>query len=190
MPAAIREVEDWLQGLLQNARVPDEAEVLARFARPLAGQILTDCGPTVSRLVDERLGMDIPPRSVRDQARQLGVTRARVYQLLDDVGKVMSVRWPEGQSLIDRLTSHFTPLEQRQGQLRLFFGLSELCFPEKAAGAGESSAETSAELQSAQPAAAAYASTMELGSVGDVELSLPSPRSAARRGSDIAGLRR
>jgi hypothetical protein len=131
MPGAVRDVQDWVLRQLESPRVPAEEEVNEQFARPLLGLIATDCGSTVSRLVEERLGINTESRSVREQARQLGVTRARVYQLLDDVGKVMNVRWPEGKSLLDRLTSHYTPLEQQQGQLRLFFGLCELCFPEK-----------------------------------------------------------
>jgi hypothetical protein len=143
MPLAVRDVQDWVVGQLSSDHVPTEEEVNERFARPLIGLIDTDCGATVARLVEERLGINTESRSVREQARQLGVTRARVYQLLDDVGKVMTVRWPEGKLLLDRLTSHYTPLDQKQGQLRLFFGLCELCFPEKQMSSVESTTSPS-----------------------------------------------
>ncbi len=136
MPRAIRDVQDWCQEQLSREQVPTEDDVRERFARPLLRMIDVDCGETVLKLVEERLGLNTEARSVREQARHLGVTRARVYQLLDDCGKVMSVRWPEGKSLLARLTSHYSPLEQRQGQLRLFFGLCEICFPEKQGAVG------------------------------------------------------
>jgi hypothetical protein len=152
MPAPIRDVQDWVIRQLNATQVPAEEEVRERFARPLMNMIRTDCGPTVARLVEERLGVDTEPRSVREQARQMGVTRARIYQLLDDCGKVMAVRWPEGKVLLDRLTSHYSSLDQHQGQLRLFFGVCELCFPEKQLGA-------SAEADMAQISAASTEST-------------------------------
>jgi hypothetical protein len=130
-PEPIRQLHDWVVDQLAGSQVPSEREVYEQFARPFIGLIKIDCGPTVARLVEERLGVDAEPRSVREQARQLGVTRARIYQLLDDVGRVMSVRWTEGKSNLDRLTAHYSSLEQRQGELRLFFGLCELGFPEK-----------------------------------------------------------
>jgi hypothetical protein len=130
-PGPIRQVHDWCEEQLGGDRVPSESDVSDQFARPFIGLIKIDCGPTVARLVEQRLGVDAEPRSVREQARELGVTRARIYQLLDDVGRVMSVRWPEGKSCLDRLTAHYSSLEQRQGQMRVFFGLCELGFPEK-----------------------------------------------------------
>ena len=134
MPSAIRDVQDWVVAQFESRQVPVEEDVRRNFAQPLLQMIETDCGQTVSHLVEERLGLNTEARSVREQARHLGVTRARVYQLLDDCGKVMSVRWPEGKMLLARLTSHYSPMEQGQGQLRLFFGLCEICFPEKQSG--------------------------------------------------------
>ncbi|MFI4876620.1 MAG: hypothetical protein ACIALR_14820, partial [Blastopirellula sp. JB062] len=65
-----------------------------------------------------RLGLGGKPQSVRMQARMLGVTRARIYQLLEDCSKVMSVRWPEGQALLAALvqkgiSAGHSPIEQR-----------------------------------------------------------------------------
>jgi hypothetical protein len=34
------------------------------------------------------------------------VTRARVYQLLEDCAKVIAVRWPEGKSKYELLAPH------------------------------------------------------------------------------------
>jgi hypothetical protein len=153
MPAPIREVQDWVTAQLSATEIPSEEEIRDRFARPLLGLIRTDCGPTVARLVEERLGVDAEPHSVREQARQMGVTRARVYQLLDDCGKVMAVRWPEGKALLDRLTGHYSSMEQGQSALRLFFGICELCFPEKQLGSSSADAHTRRASATPEPAA-------------------------------------
>ena len=70
---------------------------------PLLEQLQTDVGPTVSRLAEGRLGVNGSPQSVRQQAKRMGVTRARVYQLLEDCANVMRVRWPEGRCLLEFL---------------------------------------------------------------------------------------
>ena len=53
------------------------------------------------------MGINGAPQSVRQQSKKMEVTRARVYQLLEDCSKVMSVRWPEGQHLLSSLTAKF-----------------------------------------------------------------------------------
>ena len=50
----------------------------------------------IHNLVQQRLGIDVPQRSVREQASDLGVTRARIYQMLEDCTQVFAVRWPTG----------------------------------------------------------------------------------------------
>ncbi len=132
MPPWIREAERWIEVQSERDRLPSHDEIRDGFARPLLGLISVDCGPTVLHLVEERLGLQGQPRSVRDQAKNLGVTRARVYQLLDDCGKVMTVRWPNGRAILERFTSHLSSLEgPHDSSLRLYFSLSELCFPDK-----------------------------------------------------------
>ena len=95
-PQCVRDLAAWVERRLAATELPTSAEVQDEFVRPLLDLIEIDCGETVCHLVAERLGFRGEPRSVREQARQLGVTRARVYQLLDDCGKVLAVRWPAG----------------------------------------------------------------------------------------------
>lgn len=75
-------------------------EVRDRVARPLLAQLKIDLGDTVAQLVSERLAIDGAAPTVKTQAARLSVTRARVYQLMDDCGHVMAVRWPEGRWLL------------------------------------------------------------------------------------------
>lgn len=130
-PAPIRRVQDWVEQRLQIDAIPVDEEVMREFVEPLLAQLRTDSGATVYRLVEERLGLGGEAISVRAQARSMGVTRARVYQLLDDCGKVMSVRWPDGLSQLEKLNAHFAALGHPNSVLRLYYGVKELCFPEK-----------------------------------------------------------
>ncbi len=56
----------------------------------------------------------------------MGVTRARIYQLLEECGKIMAVRWPEGRSHFKGLGT-FTDPEARA----LIQATQQLFFPEK-----------------------------------------------------------
>ena len=58
-------------------------------------------------LASARLCLDQNSPSVKQQAETIGVTRARVYQLLEDCAKVMDVRWPEGRWLFAPLATRF-----------------------------------------------------------------------------------
>jgi len=68
-------------------------------------------------------------QSVRYQAKQMGVTRARVYQLLEDCSKVMAVRWPEGEHLLARLTERYQVEGPEGNAARLLFAAVDLIFP-------------------------------------------------------------
>jgi len=130
-PPKILHVHDWVEDQLRGNSFPVGNQISESFAKQLLKQIQIDSGPTVYRLATERLGVGGEPLSVRAQARSLGVTRARIYQLLDDCGKVMNVRWPEGKNMLDQATTRFSGLGHDSAELRLFYGIKELCFPEK-----------------------------------------------------------
>ncbi|HTM76492.1 MAG TPA: hypothetical protein VL133_02540, partial [Devosia sp.] len=85
-----------------------------------------------------RLGLDGPPQSVRQQARRMGVTRARIYQLLDDCSKVFDVRWPEGKMQLDALAQKFSTEQASPEKLQLFNAVRELFYPSKYAEVSDS----------------------------------------------------
>ena len=130
-PPSIAAIRAWCDRCLDKSITPTEEDIREQFAKPFLDQILIDSGSTVHKLAEERLGINGDPVSVRIQARNLGVTRARIYQLLDDCAKVMSVRWPDGKRTLDMLTSNFAVYGPDSQNLGLFFGLRELCYPEK-----------------------------------------------------------
>lgn len=131
-PPLIAKAQAWVHSQVRNESAPDSQSLREEFAIPILEQIKIDSGETVYSLAVERLGINGPPQSVREQSRNLGVTRARIYQLLDDCSKVMEIRWPEGKNFLDSLTTRFADVGPDGQNLSLFYGLRELCYPEKA----------------------------------------------------------
>lgn len=127
LPAFVPQVEDFVVRLLgQDPIRATRDELATHLVQPLLDQIRIDSGEAVHALSRDRLGVGVPAKTVREQAHELGVTRARVYQLLEDCGKVMSVRWPGGRQLLKRLGS----MADSQAQ-RLLRDTRQLFFPEK-----------------------------------------------------------
>jgi len=102
-PKMVPVLETWGLDRLSSEASLSRSEVMDRLTRPMLQQILTDAGQTVHDLAAGRLGIESAPQSVRMQARNLGVTRARIYQLLEDCQKIMAVRWPEGRAILESL---------------------------------------------------------------------------------------
>ncbi len=107
VPCFVRPVELWIRTAAEAAELPDVAQLRTSLVEPLLAQIQVDVGSTVCALATNRLGVDGRRLSVRQQAKDMSVTRARVYQLLEECGKVMAVRWPEGKYLLMPLAERF-----------------------------------------------------------------------------------
>ena len=68
----------------------------------------------------------------------MGLTRARVYQLLNEINDIMIVRWPTGRhqvyELRDKLQSESAQMDQAP-DLRQFYAAVELFYPGSRRGA-------------------------------------------------------
>ncbi len=131
VPKFILPIEHWIADVLEQSRIPNEEEIRDRLVIPLLDQTKIDVGETVHQLSERRLGTTGNPESVRMQSRRMGVTRARIYQLLDDCSKVMSVRWPEGRRQLLDLVELFKAEQVKSDQLKMFEAARELFYPEK-----------------------------------------------------------
>jgi hypothetical protein len=131
VPKFIAPIEAWIDAVLAGNGIPDEETIRRQLTIPLLDQIKVDTGDTVYELAAGRLGIGSPPKRVKEQSKKMGVTRARVYQLLDDCGKVMEVRWPDGRKRLNALAEKFDADRATKQQLKLFAATRELCFPEK-----------------------------------------------------------
>jgi hypothetical protein len=96
-PRLISRIEDWIEHQLQTPGMPDEAEIRNQFLCPVLEQIRVDATQQIATLAENRLGVHAPIASVRQSARAMGLTRARVYQLLNEINDIMNVRWPNGR---------------------------------------------------------------------------------------------
>ncbi len=117
-PACVPSLEQWVQGVLSSDELPTVQDIRQHLVLPLLNQVERDAGETVHRLAAGRLGIEAFPEGVRDQAAELGVTRARVYQLFETCGDVMQVRWPAGRWMFEllqhKLQAHASHSEARE----------------------------------------------------------------------------
>ena len=129
LPDFIRPVTQWLATTLPSQRGVNAAEVRRQLAVPLVQQIEIDLGGNVAQLAGERLELDGPAPPVRQQSERLGVTRARVYQLLEDCAQVMEVRWPQGRWLLMPLAAKSRRIGS-PASADLLQGILDLFYPE------------------------------------------------------------
>jgi len=130
-PRFVGQLEDWIHELRTRKFAPAVTELEDRMVRPLLAQLDIDAGPTVSAIARARLGIGSDHQSVRNQARKLGVTRARIYQLLEDCHHVMQVRWPDGKRQIDELAQWLDQNNSSADCANMIAALRELLYPLK-----------------------------------------------------------
>jgi hypothetical protein len=104
----------------------------------LLDQIRNDAPRQIVSLAENRLGIDQPITSVRQAARTMGLTRARVYQLLNEINDIITVRWPHGRHRVYELRRKLEA-EAAQGSpvpdLSQFLAAVELFYPSNRRGA-------------------------------------------------------
>lgn len=150
VPRLIEQVEQWIGRALQRPGIPSPQEIFAQFIQPLLEQIRIDATQQIATLAENRLGIHEPITSVRQAARTLGLTRARVYQLLNEINDIMTVRWPTGRHQVHELREKFraeTAELENAPDLRQFYAAVELFYPGSrrgAAGPLEQAADASA----------------------------------------------
>lgn len=130
-PKFVPPIEEWIADVLAHPGIPTHEEFREKLVAPLLEQLKIDGGDQLYQLALGRLGLLGTPQSVRQQARRMGVTRARIYQLLDDCSKVFDVRWPEGKLQLDALADKFAAESASPAKLQLFAALRELVYPNR-----------------------------------------------------------
>ena len=98
-----------------------------QIVKPFTHQIEVDLGEQIATLAKERLSISSRPPTVIEQADRLSVTRARVYQLLEDCAKAFEVRWPEGRWLLAPLASR--PVDLSSETMGLLHAVQTLFYP-------------------------------------------------------------
>lgn len=131
-PRFVIELENSLATLRAEGTSPTVSDLERRLVQPLIAQLELDCGHSIGTIARGRLGLGKAQAiSVREQARKLGVTRARVYQLLEECSEVMKVRWPEGREQLDSCAQWLDDVYAAAECANLMASLRELLFPTK-----------------------------------------------------------
>jgi hypothetical protein len=158
VPRLIDGVESWVGQTLQTPGVPSSEQILQRLIRPLLDQVRIDATQQITRLAENRLGINDPMSSVRQAARSMGLTRARVYQLLNEINDILNVRWPMGRHQIYELRDKFQQeiaAWESPPSLDQFHAAIELFYPGSrrgAAGPLQQAAESAEDLFDAEEA--------------------------------------
>lgn len=129
VPRFISGLETWIGRVMVSTGPPTVGEIQSSLVHPLLDQLRVDAGPTVWQLAHDRLWLSERSQGVRRQAKGMGITRARVYQLLEECNKVMNVRWPEGQSLLVLLRDKLVDLGVGGLDMQLFDLTTNLFYP-------------------------------------------------------------
>ena len=133
VPRFIPPITRWLMETVSRPDLPPVDALHKHIVKPMVHQIKIDLGDQVAGLAAARLCLDENSPSVKQQAETIGVTRARVYQLLEDCAKVMEVRWPEGRWLFAPLATRFGTSDPET--IGLVHGIVDLFYPaERPAG--------------------------------------------------------
>lgn len=101
VPRFLVPVEEWTLRWLNHVAAPHKEEIQEALVKPLLEQVRIDAGPEIARLAEHRLQWQAS--SVRKSASRMGLTRARIYQLLAEASEVIALRWPAGASLAAQL---------------------------------------------------------------------------------------
>ena len=92
-------------------------------------------GETIHKLCEGRIGVRSKPQSVKLLSRRLGVTRARVYQLLADCAKAFAVRWPQGHCQLDTLAERYAEEAPEASAARRLNAARSVFYPDRSQAA-------------------------------------------------------
>lgn len=101
VPRFLVPIESWVLRWLSNVGAPNKQEIQESFVSPLLEQLKIDAGPLIAQLAEARVTSG--SGAVRRAAGKLGLTRARIYQLLSEVSDIVTLRWPAGPALVRQL---------------------------------------------------------------------------------------
>ncbi|MCL2116857.1 MAG: hypothetical protein FWH27_00365 [Planctomycetaceae bacterium] len=133
VPKDIDRVETWSLQVLNKRGTPHKADIEANYIRPLLEQLKIDATEQICRLAENRIGLQGEVTSIRQAARALGLARARIYQLLNEINDILMVRWPYGRLITSLLRNKFLyEAKERQHndpEFARFHAAAELFFP-------------------------------------------------------------
>lgn len=128
-PPRIEELEKRVQQMLAGDEPITVALLREQILEPLVTQIGVDAGEQTAVMLRGRLGLDGPVLSVRRTAMRMRLTRARIYQLLEDAATVVDVRWPKGKATVRQLLDRTAAIGIDSVEHRTMRIIAETFFP-------------------------------------------------------------
>jgi len=133
IPRNIDLVENWSLQTLIKRGVPGKTEIEANYISPLLAQLKIDASDQICKLAENRIGLQAEVTSIRQAARSLGLARARIYQLLNEINDILMVRWPNGRLITTLLRNKFLheakEMQHNDPEFAQFHAAAELFFP-------------------------------------------------------------
>lgn len=126
LPKFVVQLEAWVLRYLQRSGAPSAEELREHMIGPLLEQVRIDAGAQIAKLGESRLNPQ--GATVRQAAQRMGLTRARIYQLLGEVATITKVRWPEGAALAEKLRERMEAEGADEKALALMDAAIELFF--------------------------------------------------------------
>ncbi|MDR1958076.1 MAG: hypothetical protein LBQ54_03370 [Planctomycetaceae bacterium] len=130
-PRIIYEVEQWTLNTVSSKSIPPGTEFQTHYTLPLLEQLKQDAAEQIVELAINRIGLHNEITNVRLAAQALGLARARVYQLLNEINDILMVRWPSGALLTSLLRNKCLNEAELQQvpEIQSFHAAAELFFP-------------------------------------------------------------
>jgi hypothetical protein len=129
VPRMVTAIETWLNDARKAASFPPAAEVRRSFVEPLLAQLRCDGGELIARLVAGRVNVSDEFPTVRAAAQTLGLTRARVYQLLAEATTILALRWPDARTALQPLAAKAAAQRSTSRGAKGFLDAAGLLFP-------------------------------------------------------------
>ena len=133
IPKDVEHAETWSLQILSKRGKPSKADIEANYIVPLLDQLRIDATEHLCRLAENRIGLREDVTSIRQAARALGLARARIYQLLNEINDILMVRWPNGRLVTSLLRNKFLfeakNTQHNDPDFAQFHAAAELFFP-------------------------------------------------------------
>lgn len=130
-PKVVYEVETAIFNIMSQVTIPQAKVVQQMVITPVLNQLRLDMGDFAFDLVRDRVGAGAKAKAIREQSEELGLTRARLYQVLEECALAAHVRWPQGRVMLNELMVFLTNRDGMDRVVRQLHQLIITLYPSK-----------------------------------------------------------
>ncbi|MBL8889030.1 MAG: hypothetical protein JNL67_03570 [Planctomycetaceae bacterium] len=130
-PRYVHDVETAIFEIMSQVSAPQAKVIQHSVITPILTQLRLDMGDFAYDLVRDRVGAGTKAKAIREQSEELGLTRARLYQVLEECALAAHVRWPQGRVILNELMVYLTNREGMEKTVRQLHQLIITLYPSK-----------------------------------------------------------